>query len=47
MIFIARGLPQLPPRHILNINIPDLQELKGAQITYQGSVLNLNRLPAM
>ncbi len=34
--FIARGLPQLPPRHILNINIPDLQELKGAQITYQG-----------
>ena len=34
--FIARGLPQLPPRHILNINIPDVAEIQGQQITYQG-----------
>ncbi|ENW90495.1 MULTISPECIES: 5'/3'-nucleotidase SurE [Acinetobacter] len=34
--FIANGLPTLPPRHILNINIPDVAELKGAKITYQG-----------
>ncbi len=34
--FIARGLPQLPPRHILNINIPDVPELMGEKITYQG-----------
>ena len=34
--FIARGLPEVPPRHILNINIPDVPELKGAKITYQG-----------
>jgi broad specificity polyphosphatase/5'/3'-nucleotidase SurE len=29
-------LPALPPRHILNINIPDVAELQGAKITYQG-----------
>ena len=34
--FIANGLPILPPRHIFNINIPDVKEIKGAQITYQG-----------
>lgn len=34
--FIAQGLPQLPERHILNINIPDVAELKGALVTYQG-----------
>lgn len=34
--FIANGLPQLPERHIFNINIPDVEEIKGAQITYQG-----------
>ncbi|WP_111892691.1 5'/3'-nucleotidase SurE [Acinetobacter sp. MB5] len=34
--FIAQGLPQLPERHILNINIPDVTELKGALVTYQG-----------
>ncbi|MBJ8432483.1 MULTISPECIES: 5'/3'-nucleotidase SurE [Acinetobacter] len=34
--FIASGLPSLPPRHIFNINIPDVPQLKGAQITYQG-----------
>lgn len=34
--FIAQGIPQLPPRHILNINIPDVVEIQGAQMTYQG-----------
>ena len=34
--FIAKGLPELPPRHILNINIPDVAKILGAQITYQG-----------
>ncbi|SPL69907.1 5'/3'-nucleotidase SurE [Acinetobacter stercoris] len=34
--FVAKGLPSLPPRHILNINVPDVVELKGAKITYQG-----------
>ena len=34
--FIAQGLPQVPARHILNINIPDVAEIQGAQITYQG-----------
>lgn len=34
--FIAKGLPELPSRHILNINIPDVAELKGAKVTYQG-----------
>lgn len=33
--FIAAGLPALPARHILNINIPDSRELRGAKITYQ------------
>ncbi|MDV2468044.1 5'/3'-nucleotidase SurE [Acinetobacter chinensis] len=34
--FIAAGLPVLPQRHILNINIPDIAEIKGAKVTYQG-----------
>ena len=34
--FVKQGLPALPPRHILNINIPDVTELQGAKITYQG-----------
>lgn len=34
--FVAKGLPSLPPRHILNINIPDQSVIKGAKITYQG-----------
>lgn len=34
--FIAKGIPVLPERHILNINIPDVAQLKGAQVTYQG-----------
>ncbi|MEB3753784.1 5'/3'-nucleotidase SurE [Acinetobacter sp. MD2(2019)] len=34
--FIAQGLPQIPERHILNINIPDIAQLNGAMVTYQG-----------
>ncbi len=34
--FVAKGLPTLPPRHIFNVNIPDVAVLKGAKITYQG-----------
>lgn len=34
--FIAQGIPRLPPRHILNINIPDVAEIQGVQMTYQG-----------
>ena len=34
--FIAKGVPELPPRHIFNINIPDVDTIQGAQVTYQG-----------
>ncbi|MFT4021839.1 MAG: 5'/3'-nucleotidase SurE [Acinetobacter sp.] len=34
--FIANGLPKIPERHILNINIPDEAVLQGAMVTYQG-----------
>ena len=34
--FIKNGLPELPPRHIFNINIPDTAEIKGTLVTYQG-----------
>ncbi|WP_025094243.1 5'/3'-nucleotidase SurE [Acinetobacter soli] len=34
--FLKKGLPNLPARHILNINIPDVPELKGEKVTYQG-----------
>jgi 5'-nucleotidase len=34
--FIRNGLPHLPARHIFNVNIPDVPELKGALVTYQG-----------
>ncbi|WP_288399661.1 5'/3'-nucleotidase SurE [uncultured Acinetobacter sp.] len=34
--FIKKGLPNLPARHILNINIPGVPELKGEKVTYQG-----------
>lgn len=34
--FIQRGLPQLPARHILNINIPDVDQYAGVLYTYQG-----------
>lgn len=34
--FIAQGVIELPPRHIFNINIPDIDVFKGVKITYQG-----------
>ncbi|MBF7682100.1 5'/3'-nucleotidase SurE [Acinetobacter sp. B5B] len=36
--FICKGLPSLPERHILNINIPYLprEQIRGTQVTYQG-----------
>ena len=34
--FIAQGIPTLPERHIFNINIPDVAQIQGTQITYQG-----------
>lgn len=33
--FIQAGLPKLPPRHILNINIPDIEQMKGMKVTHQ------------
>lgn len=35
--FIASGLPQMPSRHILNINIPDTTNIQGAKVTRMGS----------
>lgn len=37
--FIRDGLPQVPARHILNINIPDVQQIQGVRLTYQGQRL--------
>jgi 5'-nucleotidase len=34
--FIAAGVPSLPPRHIYNINIPDIENIGKAQITRMG-----------
>ena len=34
--FIEQGLPEVPPRHILNVNIPDISEIQGFKYTYQG-----------
>ena len=34
--FIAAGLPALPERQIFNVNIPDIAELKGTKVTFQG-----------
>ncbi|MBF7687540.1 5'/3'-nucleotidase SurE [Acinetobacter rathckeae] len=36
--FISKGLPQLPERHILNVNIPYLptEQIRGTRVTYQG-----------
>ena len=34
--FIKQGIPTVPERHILNINIPDIAEIQGTRITYQG-----------
>lgn len=33
--FIQSGLPKLPPRHILNINIPDIAIIQGMKVTHQ------------
>ena len=45
--FIAAGLPTLPERHIFNVNIPDVAELKGAKVTFQDAVASPSRLPVM
>lgn len=34
--FIKSGLPELPSRHILNINVPDTDVLAGAKVTRMG-----------
>ena len=34
--FVSRGVPRLPAGHILNINIPDVPELSGAEVTRMG-----------
>lgn len=34
--FVKAGVPNLPPRHILNINIPDVEEYAGVQVTHLG-----------
>ncbi len=34
--FIKKGLPQLPARHIFNINIPDVEQYRGVQVTHLG-----------
>lgn len=35
--FIESGLPRMPSKHILNINIPDTHKLMGAKVTRMGS----------
>ncbi|KAA8735492.1 5'/3'-nucleotidase SurE [Acinetobacter qingfengensis] len=34
--FIQQGIPNLPPRHILNVNIPDVEHYAGVQVTHLG-----------
>lgn len=34
--FIQEGLPNLPPRHIFNINIPDVAAYAGVKVTHLG-----------
>lgn len=34
--FVRQGIPPLPPRHIFNINIPDLPQLNGMRFTQAG-----------
>lgn len=34
--FVAKGLFESPSRHILNMNIPDVTNLRGVKVTYQG-----------
>ncbi len=36
MTLLQVAWPTLPPRHIFNVNIPDVAELKGTKVTYQG-----------
>ncbi len=48
--FIAKGLPSLPPHHILNINLPDIGHLNAstpAVITRLGSRVAPNPIQAM
>ena len=35
--FVKNGIPALPPRHIYNINIPDVPDLKGCKVTRMGA----------
>lgn len=35
--FIQSGLPTMPSKHILNVNIPDTNQLAGAKVTRMGS----------
>lgn len=35
--FIQSGLPELPERHILNINVPDTDSIAGAKVTRMGA----------
>lgn len=34
--FVKQGVPRLPAGHILNINIPDVAELSGVEVTRMG-----------
>lgn len=34
--FITNGIPPLPARHIYNINVPDVENLAGVQVTCMG-----------
>lgn len=34
--FVENGLPRLPARHIFNINIPDVAEYAGVEVTHLG-----------
>jgi len=35
--FVKNGIPPLPARHIYNINIPDVPDLKGCKVTRMGA----------
>jgi 5'-nucleotidase len=43
--FVKNGIPPLPPRHIYNINIPDVSDLKGCRVTRMGA--RAHPLPVM
>lgn len=38
--FVKNGIPALPPRHIYNINIPDVPDFKGCKVTRMGARAN-------